>query len=71
MATGKKEETMDGWIISQTRPGYREKTIQSGAATLVIFRPILDPEELTRKENQTRTALAGVMRDYVQRRQTQ
>ena len=61
---------MDGWIISQTRPGYIEKSIQHGPATIVIFRPILNPEEQTRKENQTRTALSGVMRDYFQRRQT-
>lgn len=61
---------MDGWTVSQTRPGHREKTIQHGAVTIVIFRPILDPVEQARREKQTRTALASAMREYVKRSNT-
>lgn len=56
---------MDNWIISQTRPGYREKTIQAGEATVVIYRPILDAEEQTRRERHAMDILSSVARDRV------
>ena len=58
------------WIESQTRPGYREKTIQSGAATIVIFRPIADQAEQARRETRARTTLESAMRDYIHSRRT-
>lgn len=61
---------MSDWTISQTRPGYREKTIQRGAATIVIYRPILDNAEQAKREKRTREALESVMRDQLHRRTT-
>ena len=36
---------METWTTSTSCPGYREKTVQCGAATIIIRRPILDPVE--------------------------
>ena len=58
------------WITSQTRPGYREKTIQSGAATIIIYRPDVDQAERARRENRARTTLESAMRETLHRRTT-
>lgn len=59
---------MIDWTPSVEHPGYIEKTIQKGTATVVILRPVLSEDERTRRESTTRTALEGVMRDYLHRR---
>ena len=59
---------METWTISIDCPGYREKTIQRGAATIIIRRPILDSVEQAKREKQTTVALEGAMRNYIFRR---
>lgn len=61
---------METWTISTDCPGYREKTIQRGAATIIIRRPILDPVEQAKREKQTTVALESAMRNYIYRRTT-
>ena len=59
---------METWTKSTSCPGYREKTIQRGAATIIIRRPILDSVEQAKREKQTTVALEGAMRNYIFRR---
>ena len=59
---------MTDWTPSTSCPGYREKTIQSGAATIIIRRPILDQVEQAKVEKQTTIALESAMRSYIYRR---
>lgn len=59
---------MSDWTISTTCPGYREKTIQRGDATIIIRRPILDEAERAKREKQVRDGLAPVLRDYLKRK---
>ena len=56
------------WSPSTARPGYVEKTMVSGAATIVVYRPALSNEERAARESQIRTALEGAMREYFNRR---
>ena len=55
---------MDKWIPSATNPGYIEKTIKCGAATITLLRPILGEEEKARRTEQARNVLANVMREH-------
>lgn len=55
---------MNDWIESQTCPGYREKTIQRGAATIIVRRPILSAAEQVKREKHVQEALAGMLRNY-------
>ena len=61
---------METWTTSTSHPGYREKTVQCGAATIIIRRPILDPIEQAKREKQTTVALEAAMRSYIYRRTT-
>lgn len=61
---------MSDWTPSVDRPGFMEKTIQAGAATIVISRPVLSEKERAARESKTRTALEGAMREYFDRRKT-
>ena len=60
---------MNDWIVSQTCPGYREKTIQRGDATIIIRRPIRDAAEQAKHEKHARTVLGNVLRDYIKRKE--
>lgn len=60
---------MSDWTPSVENPAYIEKTIQAGAATIVISRPVLSEEERTAREGKTRTALEGVMRGYIRKKE--
>jgi len=60
---------MSDWTPSQTCPGYREKTIQRGYATIVIRRPILDEAERTKREQYIQDALGSVLHDYIHRKE--
>lgn len=51
-----------GWRISEEDPGYMVKTVQFGAATAHILRPILTPEEFKRREKAVGDQLAAAMR---------
>lgn len=59
---------MNEWIESQTRPGYREKTIQRGDATIIIRRPILDGAEQAKREKRAVETLGPVMNNYIRRK---
>lgn len=61
---------MSDWTPSVDRPGYVEKTIRMGAATIVVSRPVLSEEERTARESETRAALEGAMREHLHRRKT-
>ena len=61
---------METWTTSTSCPGYREKTVQCGAATIIIRRPILDPIEQAKREKQATIALEAAMRSYIYRRKT-
>ena len=50
--------TESEWVTG-IHPGYRTKTIRVGNATIEINRPILTPEEQTRREEQVKQALAN------------
>ena len=56
---------MNDWIESQTCPGYREKTIQRGAATIIIRRPILGAAEQAKREKHVQDTLASVLNNYI------
>ena len=58
---------MNDWIESQTCPEYREKTIQRGAATIIIRRPVLSAAEQVKREKHAKETLAHVLRDYTKR----
>ena len=60
---------MSDWVPSESCPGYREKTVQRGAATIIIRRPILDQVEQAKREKQATIALEAAMRSYIYRRQ--
>lgn len=59
---------METWTTSTSCPGYREKTVQRGSATIIIRRPILSEEEQAKREKQTTIALESAMRNYIFRR---
>ena len=61
---------MSEWTPSQTCPGYREKTIQHGHATIVIRRPILDEAERAKREKRAKDTLGRVMTDYIHRKES-
>lgn len=60
---------MNDWIVSQTCPGYREKTIQRGPATIIIRRPILAEAEQAKREKHAQDVLSNVLRDYLKRKE--
>lgn len=55
---------MSTWTPAPDRPGYRCKIIQSGAATITIYRPELSEAEAAKAEAKTRTALESAMREH-------
>ena len=62
---------MTDWTLSQTCPGYREKTIQRGPATIIIRRPILGAAEQAKREKHAQDTLGCVLRDYTKRKDRQ
>ena len=53
------------WSPSTTKPGYVERTMVFGAATIVVYRPTLSKEDMATRESQTRTALERAMSEYL------
>lgn len=51
----------NGWETG-IKPGYETKTIQVGNCTVRIHSPILDDQEMARREEQVKDALRGLMR---------
>ena len=59
---------MNDWIESQTCPGYREKTIQRGAVTIIVRRPILGAAEQAKREKHARDQLASVLSNHTRKK---
>lgn len=55
------------WTPSKSRPGYREKTLKHGPATITVYRPELSPQETEAREKATAAALRPVMAKYLRR----
>ena len=60
---------MNAWTVSETKPGYRTKTLQYGSCTIIINRPILEPEEQKRREQQVCRGVELGLRDYYKRKE--
>ncbi len=61
---------MSDWTTSQTCPGYREKTIQHGHATIIIRRPILDEVERVKRERRAKDTLGRVLNEHIHRKES-
>ena len=48
------------WV--EVIPGYRTKEVQVGNCTVRIHRPILDEQEMARREEKVKDALRGLMK---------
>ena len=59
---------MNAWTVSETKPGYRTKTLQYGSCTIIINRPILEPEEQKKREQQVCRGVELGLRDYFKRK---
>lgn len=57
---------MSSWT-TDTRPGYRSKTIQHGNVTIRVHRPELTAQERAKVEQQVMDVLAREMRGYLKR----
>ncbi len=52
------------WKTSESRPGYQEKTLRHGNATIIVYRPILSNQEREARERSISTALSPIMTSY-------
>ena len=59
---------MNNWTLSTEHPGYRCKTIQRGACTVTVFRPILDEQESAKRENHVKAVAERALKNYIERR---
>ena len=50
---------------------WTTQTLQYGAATIIVRRPVLTDLERTKREQQVKSTLNGVMRDYYKREEAQ
>ena len=57
------------WADSPEHPGYRIKTIQHGACTIQVLRPILDEKERQKREAHVKAVAERVLRDYYIRKE--
>jgi hypothetical protein len=48
---------------------WTTQTLQHGAVTIIVRRPVLTEKERAKREQQAKTALTGVMRDYMKRKE--
>ncbi len=55
---------MSNWIPSKANPGYIEKKIQSGAATITILRPDIGEEERAKRTEKARATLEVILREH-------
>ena len=55
------------WTASESRPGYQEKTLRHGNATITVYRPILSTQERETREKATAAALKPIMAKYIRR----
>lgn len=50
---------------------WTTQTLQYGAVTIIVHRPVLTERERAKREQQAKSALLGVMRDYYKREEAQ
>lgn len=55
------------WKTSESRPGYQEKTLRHGVATITVYRPILSTQERETREKAIASALSPIMANYYRR----
>lgn len=55
------------WTASQSRPGYVEKTLKHGSATITVYRPDLSDEKRKARETEITAALRPIMASYLTR----
>ena len=53
------------WKVSKEDPGYMVKTIVVGNVTCDILRPILDPKERAKREEQLMDDIAKVLAPHI------
>lgn len=53
------------WKVSEEDPGYMVKTIVVGNVTCDILRPILDPKERAKREEQLMDDIAKVLAPHI------
>ena len=56
---------MEKWNTATDRPGYCCKKVQHGAATIVIYRPMLSEAETAKAQEKARAVLESVMREHL------
>ena len=59
------EARRNGWVISETDPGYATKTLRHNNCTIIINRPILSPAEQKKREEKVCEGLSYALRDYI------
>ena len=62
-------EYSEEWTLSEERPGYHFKTMKHKNCTINVYRPILAPEEASKRERQVVHVLETTMRDYLRRKE--
>ena len=55
------------WKTSESHPGYQEKHLRHGPATITVYRPILSPQEHEAREKAIAAALSPIMAKYIRR----
>lgn len=63
-------ESMTAWAPSPEHPGYLVQTIQRGAHTITIHRPVLSPEEQAKRLGQVKTAAEKLLTSIHKGRKT-
>lgn len=46
------------------------QTLQFGAVTIIVHRPVLTEQERAKREQQVQDAMSGVMREYYKRKES-
>ena len=60
-----EEARKNGWVISETDPGYATKTLRHNNCTIIINRPILSPAEQKKREEKVSQDVSRALRDYI------
>ena len=63
-------EYSEDWTLSEERPGYRFKTLRYKNCTINVYRPILTPEEATKREKEVMDALEQLGRCLIRERES-
>jgi hypothetical protein len=57
------------WKVSEEDPGYMTQTVVVGRITVEVLRPILTPEERTKREKEIMSSLARKMAPYLRKKE--